>query len=257
VADQRFPGSERGTDDRGSGDRGTRLAAAPARPSGPKARSKGVIFLLSAKGYAAYDTQAGSAEEPTLRNRQTGQAIFDNSEAFARNLNRRQRQAFNLDYDPLEIRYFTELKDLLGAVPGADVAGGKWAGAVIVTHATFRADRRGSRMVAGLWVLPDGVFADDLRSFAGDSDPEFSDIRSRFDPTGTLNIFACSGTDGDRELACATRAFLGLGGNAYIPRSSIQIRDGGVLYLKIGDGKYRPFDPTRDIRTITAADCGG
>lgn len=255
MADQRFPNSERGTDDRGAGDRGTRMAAGPARPAGAKARSKGVIFLLTAEGYARYDMETGS-EAPTPGNWQTGQAIFDNSVAFARNLNLTQRRTLNLDYDPLEIRYFTELRDLLEAVPGADVAGGKWAGAVIVTHATFRANQRG-KAVAGLWVLPDGVFADDLRAFAADSSPEFSDIRGRFDPTGTLNIFACSGTDADRELACATRAFFGLGGNVYIPRNSIQIRDGGVLYLKVSDTKYRIFDPTRDIRTITAADCGG
>lgn len=255
MADERFPGSERGTDDRGAADRGTRLAAAPGKPGGSRARSKGVIFLLSAKGYAYYDMEPGS-EAPTQRNRQVGQAIFDNSSAFASTLNLRQRQALNLDYDPLEIRIFTELQDILQAVPGPDVAGGKWVGAVIVTHATFRANARG-RAVAGLWVMPDGTFADDLRAFAEDGDPEFSSLRSRFDPAGTLNIFACSGTDGDRELACAARAFFGLGGNVYIPRASIQIRDGGVLYLKTGDDKYRPLDPTRDIRTITPADCGG
>jgi hypothetical protein len=251
----RFPPDERGTDDRGTGGRGTQLAAAPARPGGAKARTKRVIFLLTAEGYARYDMQSGSAEAPTLANRQTGQAIFENSVAFTANLNLRQRQRFNLDYDPFEIRYFTSLQDILGAMPGTDVAGGRWAAAAIVTHATFRIDQS-SKTVAGLWVTPDGVFTDDLRSFAADSDPEFSAIRDRFDPAGALDIYACSGTKGDRELACAMRAFLGLGGNVSIPRASIQIRDGGVLYLKVSDTKYRLFDPTRDVVTITAADCG-
>jgi hypothetical protein len=257
VADQRFPNSERGTDDRGADDRGTRMAAGPARPADAKARSKGVIFLLTAEGYTRYDMQTGSGEAPTRRNRQTGQAIFDNSVEFARNLSHELRRGYNLDYDPLEIRYFTSLTDLLGVVPGGDVAGGRWTSAAIVTHATFHPNRQGRKIVPGIWVTPDGVFADDLRAFAADSDPEFSDIRGRFDPTGTLHIFACSGTDADRELACAVRAFFGLTGNVFIPRNSIQIRDGGVLYLKVGDEKYRVFDPTRDLVTITAADCGG
>ena len=254
----RFPPNERGTADRGTGGRGTQLAAGgPAKPGGAKARIKRVLFLLTAEGYARYDMQSGSADAPTLQNRQTGQAIFENSVAFAANLNFKQRQRFNLDYDPFEIRYFTSLQDILGAIPGTDVAGGRWAAAAIVTHATFRINAQGSKTVAGLWVTPDGVFADELRAFAADSDPEFSAIRDRFDPAGALDIYACSGTSGDRELACAMRAFLGLGGNVSIPRSSIQIRDGGMLYLKVRETKYRRFDPAHDIETITAAQCGG
>ena len=259
----RFSGDERGT---GPAARQTSSAphSAAADPGGARVAQatkpveKGVFFLLSEEGHARYLMQSGVGGQPSPEDHAAGAAVFANSVAFAGNLNRGLRNQYKVTYDPLEFRYFTSLEDMLLAKPSADVAGGTWASAAILTHSTYRVStgRGGLTKEQGLWVTPDGVFTSALREFALSDDPQFKGFRSRFAPRGSLNIFACGGTGDFTALACAMRAFFGVSGEAYVPRVMIQVREGGLLYAKLDDNRYRRFNPKTDLRTVTVADCG-